>query len=329
MASIEEADLGSDSGTDPDPAEPTDQSTPEEPSGVSPEEPSDCSPDEPSEGSQDEPSDCSPEDPSEAHATRRKGFPRWQVAGAASVVLCGALIGLLVAAVGSGSSPASALVAAANQTGSSSAHLEVVATLSGASGSFEETANGDADIASQTADFTLELGSPATSNLSYEVRSVGKTIYLRSTNGSGPFGSGKWYAYTVDSPQAQFSPLVTFNAHQLLSLLQSKGATVSSAGEGAIGGQQMQKYLVRLGPGAGAGDALAQDLGAHVQGLTVWVGGDGYVHRVTLGLELSGLGSSSAGAVGMQITVDLSKFGEPLHITAPPPSEVVSGGSSA
>ncbi|HXW33001.1 MAG TPA: hypothetical protein VEJ87_00360 [Acidimicrobiales bacterium] len=258
---------------------------------------------------------------------RSRSMKRWGAGAVAAVLLVGTGIGAGLAVAGTSATPAAALSSAAAQTDSSTAHLEFTITPPSSGQNQVGTASGDADLAKK--DFELQITSSSELSLFGSTTSqfllVDGSAYMRFPYAKPPLGGPTWFALhggtTVDGP------LLTFNASQLLSLLKNGGAIVTPEGSQVIDGVTTQKYIVTLkrgpnnGVGSDGGSSPADQFMGGAQSVTVWIGDDGYVHRIAadVGAQDDTVGGSA------EIVMTLSDFGEPLDIAAPPASETRSG----
>ena len=110
------------------------------------------------------------------------------------------------------------------------------------------------------------------------------------------------------------SSLLSQDPRQALSQLQSL-RNVTKVGVTEIDGESLTHYRGRIGL-----STLTRSGMNGTGRYDVWIGGDGYVHRVK--------GIVRKGGTTSSVTTDLSAFGEPVTITVPPASQVYVGSTS-
>jgi hypothetical protein len=123
---------------------------------------------------------------------------------------------------------------------------------------------------------------------------------------------------------------------QALGILTASGADVTQLGTQELDGTPTTHYraVIDLRRSAKAGGVLSGkvvDQMIAVLGdsttMDVWIDGDGYTRRIEYGAHLPKQASGATGLSGggeMHYVFELSDFGEPVHVVAPPDSEVVS-----
>jgi hypothetical protein len=142
----------------------------------------------------------------------------------------------------------------------------------------------------------------------------GTDLYLRSPLFSIVLPTGKsWVKLDVTKGAkaggVDLSSILSQDPTQALDALQNL-STVTEVGTAQIGGVSTTHYKA----------TIVKKTGTKVGGVyDVWVGGDGYIHRVrTVVAAASG---STAGAV--TATSNLSGFGQAVTVTVPPASQTV------
>ena len=117
----------------------------------------------------------------------------------------------------------------------------------------------------------------------------------------------------------------TGNPASFLLALTRKGLKVTSIGTSRVDGVSVTGYEVKfpenlatLGPGVGSLPSAAQQI---LRGITmhVWIDGSGLLRRMTMSLSSP---AASSGIGTIKLTMDLSDYGTPVKVTAPPSSEV-------
>lgn len=156
---------------------------------------------------------------------------------------------------------------------------------------------------------------PALGREAIEARLVGGVLYV-TMPAADP--SGTFFRVDLtdpDNPLGGISRLGTFDPRACLQALGTGVREVRLVGTEELGGQRLRHYWVRAD-----GDALARMLGAPASTTTglpalfdfeVWLGPASRVRRVTAAL----------GAAG-SLEIELTRWGAPVRITAPPPSDV-------
>jgi hypothetical protein len=208
--------------------------------------------------------------------------------------------------------------AALTRTAQTSAHVAFTGSVTAAGQDLSISGSGDIDSAAHKG--TLDVGiSLGTERMSMSAVLDGTSVYVGSSLVSSFLPSGKkWLKVSLASAAKTFGPS-SF-------ALTSPGAvppmkSVRKVGTATIDGVETVEYtggldLSKLPPAAraalGAGSVTFRPL-------HVWIGSDGYVHRVRLDASASA-GGTTADVV---ITTTLSGFGESLSVTLPPASETV------
>jgi hypothetical protein len=155
----------------------------------------------------------------------------------------------------------------------------------------------------------------------------GATIYMSSPMFSSQLPSGKtWMKLDLQKfGQAHginYSSLMTQSPAQTLQKLDAAGS-VDNLGTETINGVETTHYQVtNLDLSKLPQGAKIAALGLHPKygPIDVWIGNsNGYVYREQMSFSYS-IGGQSA---SMAMTVNLSKFGEAVHIGIPPASETV------
>lgn len=192
------------------------------------------------------------------------------------------------------------------------------------------TLSGDVDLATNSVHLTGTLAGgslgpgKAPEDFSLEVIQIG-TDSWESTSGLGGLGQlggslppGHWIKDDASSPVSQFP-----DPGKLFELLKSKATKVRFVGTATIDGAATDQYQL-LGPpnlvdtlGGGSSDQSEATGPVSIQ---VWVDQSNLVRRLSAAYAEN---MGPPGQVeGLTVSVDFSKYGEPLHI-APPPSSLV------
>lgn len=201
------------------------------------------------------------------------------------------------------------------------------------------TASGDLDFAHRAADLTEQLpGGQATA----ETRFVGGLLYEHIPNATiQQLAGGKpWISLdlTKMSGQGQGSlqQLMTdtpADPTTMLGYLRGAGAQVTTVGQDTVDGAQTTHYqvVIDLDKAAQGQDdksqqaihTLEQQLGSHTLPAQVWIDGQNLLRKVTMQESLTGTPSVTPAAaagtpVSFSFTAQLSDFGVPVTVTAPP-----------
>lgn len=214
-------------------------------------------------------------------------------------------------------SPMDAVTGAAEKTAAAgSEHLALKATGSFAGQKLTLGGSGDFDTKRNAGTLHLDLSAGPVATTIDEVLSGG-VAYVKSPLFSIGLPAGKTWlkldlAKAAASQGVDLSSLLSQDPSQALTALKSlRGAT--KVGTETIDGASTTHYRARIDAsklGAAAGSATARIPGSY----DVWIGDDGYVHRVRTRLAAATGGQNGAVA----LTVDLSDFGKKVAVTIPP-----------
>jgi len=161
----------------------------------------------------------------------------------------------------------------------------------------------------------------------------GTTEYIQWSLLDAVLPAGKTWAEVDVSNLATTSEMssMTADASSYLTVLEGVSGGVTRVGTDQIDGQatthyqaqiDVAKVLARLPKNLPASvESLYRKMGHGNFPVDVWVGSDGYVHRLALKMDM---GALSANAVDMTMRLDetLSDFGQPVTITLPPADQV-------
>ena len=220
--------------------------------------------------------------------------------------------------------PLQAVKSAAQKTAAAgSAHLNLTAKVVTGGQNVDLQGTGAFDTTSHEGSLHATFTASALSGAIDEVLK-GTDLYLKSDIFSVGLPAGKTWiridlAKAAKSQGVNLQTLLAQDPSQALQALQSiSGAT--KLGTATIDGVSTTHYRAQLDP-----SKLPASLKS-VHGYEVWVGDDGYVHRVT---AVANAGKTSSGAVTASVTTDLSAFGTKVSVTVPPSGQTydASGGS--
>jgi hypothetical protein len=178
------------------------------------------------------------------------------------------------------------------------------------------TGGGAFDTKTQLGSMSVDLSISGLNSTVDEV-SHGTVVYVKSDLISAMLPAAKkWMkldlAKTVKS--AGVSSLLSQDPAQALTQLQTSLRDVTKVGEAQVDGVATTHYRARID--LSKVKAAATGTGRY----DVWIGGDGYVHRVKAIVTTAGTTST--------VTTDLSAFGDPVSVTVPPASETFDGRNS-
>jgi hypothetical protein len=266
--------------------------------------------------------------------------------GALGVAACtsGATVGTPSAARPPAGSPHDVLVAAATATGSGTVHAELTATVNGSpsfgSDSGQSQVNttvsmvGDFDLADRDASMSITIppidGSQATAA---QLRLIGQTAYVQAPGLASVTGGKPWISLDAKSFQRAlgsdtsnpFSGVVSGDPTKILALLAEAGVPVTEVGPSSVDGVPTTEYQATVdlagAAGASAGSALGSQI-AHSLGLgsipvSVWIDDQGRVRKLTTDFSVLG--------VHLDVSMNLSRFGEPVTVSPPPADQVADG----
>ncbi len=245
-----------------------------------------------------------------------------------AVVIAGVLVGL---SGGSGSPAQSVLASAQNSAADKTADVQLSIDVNGISSSaVTATGTGSIDFSSGESQMTLQYsGLPGLSGTQLTEISTADTLYVSVPGISTALPGKSWVSEPISGSNS-LTPGTT-NPADILGMLESQGDTVQPLGPSTIGGDAVQGYQVSINPSsinqrlgqsqlpANIQKAVGNILGANGIHLDVYVGdANGLVREITLPLSTSAGGKS----ITARVTVDLTHYGTPVTITAPPPGEV-------
>ncbi|HZT91420.1 MAG TPA: hypothetical protein VFA05_05205 [Gaiellaceae bacterium] len=222
---------------------------------------------------------------------------------------------LAAAACGSGGGDPVASAAAATAHRNTE-HVEFRGTTVQNGATLVVDGSGDFQTSPQRGTVLFSFRSPQSAGSLHEVLD-GWTVYMTSDLFRGRLPAGKAWV-SVDLQKAgraagiDFSSFSAATPAQSLTQLRSTGK-VTRIGTEKIGGVSTTHYRATIDPNkTAAGRRFEQRTRAAYAPIDVWVGG-GLVRRLRIGYSAAKLGTT-------QMTMDFSKFGEPVSITVPPKS---------
>ena len=239
---------------------------------------------------------------------------------------------LALVACGGGSAntqPGVDLVAFVKQAGSKTAgmpseHMVMTAKISAGPMALKMNGSGDFSNTTKQGDMTVGMNLMGR-NIRMEEVLDGTTIYMRSPMFSSQLPLGKtWMKLdlqkAIQSQGLDYSSMMSQKPGDVLAQL-GAGGSVKSLGAETINGAETTHYQVtdidisKLPQGAKVAALVHPKYGP----INVWIGkSDGYVHRMSMSFTYSAQGQSAS----LDMTIDLSKFGEDVHVTVPAASDV-------
>jgi hypothetical protein len=260
---------------------------------------------------------------------RRRAFFLVSIAAGLAVV-----VGVLIGVLGSGSrSDADAAVTngATFSLASKTADLSMTLTLTEGPISITVGSDGAANFADNSEHIDLRAGFFGKQINLNEIYAGGVT-YLQFPS-SIPLPAGKsWWsfgkiAYSNSEPSIQNLGLAGGSPRAIMNLLGREGNVVTALGSSTLHGVAVQGYAVLISPTAVQADraGVARSFGVAGPSLRggstkidVFIDGAGDVIREVYNSS----GSAGATKAGASITIDLSHYGTPISISAPPAGEV-------
>ncbi|MEO6996488.1 MAG: LppX_LprAFG lipoprotein [Terracoccus sp.] len=199
-------------------------------------------------------------------------------------------------------------VNALKAAGADATTVHVTMSLSGAGQAMKM--DGDAKLDASNPAMTLKMG---ISGMNLQLRVVDKKVYLKGLPNQA---AGKWAVFDENSTIGkQMSQAASQSDPKRMYDQFDQGLTkVKKIGTETVDGEQMTKYDLTLDTKAlgGSTAAGAASLPKTVK-YTAWIDSKGHLRKVTFGL------------MGVTSTVAMSKYGEPVDISAPPAKDVVKG----
>jgi hypothetical protein len=232
------------------------------------------------------------------------------------LVVVAPLVAALAACGGNGGGGGDPVAKAATATAEkNSEHVEFDGTTVNGSSTLTIKGSGEFETKPQRGTVLFSFQSPQGAGSLHEVMN-GWRMYMISALLNGRLPAGKAWVL-VDLQKAgraagiDFSSFSAATPAQTLAALESTGKS-TKIGSDTIDGMKTTHYRATIDPNKTAsGRKFERATHATYAPIDVWVGDDGYVHRMRIGYSAAKLGKS-------QMTMTLSKFGEPVSITIPP-----------
>ncbi len=248
-----------------------------------------------------------------------------------------ALVVGLVEVIGSGSAlptGSSGIVLASAQTtlAAKTADLHMTIAVQGPGDQITATGNGAVDFADDTSQATITYADPSqVGGLQMHEVFAGGNVFLSMPEISQLVPGKSWVAAPVTASNS-LSPGST-NPAAMFTMLTSEGFDVTPLGPSTIDGDAVQGYHVAITPaelmkGVDRAD-LPPSVGQEVKSvfgtagvqMSVYVGDATHLlRRITFSMHLS----AASASVSVQATEDISNYGAPVSISAPPADQVAS-----
>jgi len=212
--------------------------------------------------------------------------------------------------------PAVAVKSAAQKTAAAgSEHIELVGRVVSAGQTVQISGSGGFDTKAHLGSLHATLSAGGLNGSLDEVSS-GTTVYVKSDLLSAVIPSGKpWVKFDLTklakSQGLEASALLSEDPSQALTQLQSLSG-VTKVGTEQLGGVATTHYRAAVDISKLPG-GLQTGTGRY----DVWVGGDGYVHRVRMTIASSGSRAT--------VTTDFSGYGDKITVVVPPASQTFDG----
>jgi hypothetical protein len=223
-----------------------------------------------------------------------------------------------------GDAAATVRAAEAKTSQAGSDHLALVADVSIPGQHAHLSGVGDFDTASSRGSMTLSMGLAGAQVQLDEVLD-GQTVYVSSDLLSAVLPSGKrWLKVDLATAGSTFGiDASALNSQDPTALLAQTKALVdvTTVGTAIVGGVSTTRYHGRIDPAKlpAANRKLIEQTHAKLSSFDVWVGDDGYVHRV----RAVGSATSNGKNAKTIVTATLSKFGETVSVSVPGASQSV------
>lgn len=248
-------------------------------------------------------------------------------------------------------SPLQAVQAAYTKTASAGSMQFVMDGKVSATGmDMKLSASGVEDVATKSADMTMTM--PFIGQM--EMRLVAGVMYAKIGGGASAGGintGGKWMKEDLGGATSSLGADSGFDANEILGLLKNTSSSgVADRGSATVRGVQTTHYsaqldLAKVAAQAGAAGADSSDLqsmikdsGLSAMPIDLYIDAQGRVRRFDMSMTMKDTPSPSpsAGAISgngldlpmsgtFSMSMDFFNFGVPVHVSAPPASEITDG----
>lgn len=265
--------------------------------------------------------------------SKRRGRILIVVAMAAAAGLIAVALALVVPG-GTRSAQAAVIESVNNAVASKTAHASL--TMNVNSGEMTGTGEGAIDFTNGAMDISMDMSS-VEQGLKIRLVYLGGTIFEQIPQISQLFPGKSWVSLDLSSlakaSGGSGAMNLGGNPAAMLRLLTQEGAAVNSVGNSDINGVPVKGYVVTIDPsfiqkqihGADLPSWLSQAISkVNFQDATetVFIDSSGKLVRDTIHMAMS-LAGSNQPAVTMDESLDLSDYGTPVSISAPPAGQVV------
>jgi hypothetical protein len=202
--------------------------------------------------------------------------------------------------------------------------------------SVDITGSGQFDYANHTGLITETIpsvsGNPGGT---VEIREIGQTVYVKVPNPPDP--STPWVKTDAKTFGSENGSSGTSDPSQFLSYLRGASSGITDEGTDTVRGTETRKLKADLDLHKAAAKLSAdqrqaveqaiQQLGTSTIPAEVWIDDQGRLRKMTFSLQLKsgGQGSTSAPkSAEFSLTLELFDYGAPVHVIAPPSSQVSS-----
>lgn len=210
-------------------------------------------------------------------------------------------------AAGSGDKAAFISALKAGSADATSAHVSATMSVSGQAITIE----GDSKIDGSNPASQMKMGM---GSMNLQLLLIDKKVYVKGLPNEA---AGKWALFDESSTFGKQMAASAGSADPTKIYDQfEKGLTsAKKVGTETVEGEQMTKYQLAVDPSKVAGAAAAAAAGKLPASLDylAWLDGKGHLRKVTVDV------------MGTKLIINMSKYGEPVEIKAPPASEVVKG----
>ena len=228
---------------------------------------------------------------------------------------------------------------AAKTEATKTAHMSMTMQLSGGGSGQSATvsAAGGIDFAHQTSSMTFGVSGIGSRTMHMNMRLVGGAIYMQLPSGLGRgLPSGKsWTKIDIAAisrqtgviPGLSGGSMTAIDPSEELNFLRGVSKSVRPAGTETVRGVQTERYHVVIDPRralakvsgtarCGLG-AAARVFGSTTIPADVWIDQQGRLRQMRMTIA-----TPAAAGISMSVQMNLFDFGVPIHVSAPPASEV-------
>ena len=233
--------------------------------------------------------------------------------------------------------------AASKTEAEKTAHMSMTMNINGGGQSVDVTGNGAVDIENQAAQLTFDMsGIPgANGTASFDMVLKDGVMYMKvpqSLAGQTP-GGKSWIKIDISAFEKQAGlgvgglsggSMAAFDPAQTLAYLKGVSQSVTHVGSDTVDGASTEQFHIVIDmkkaldqvSGSMKCDlsSIESSLGDMTIPADVWIDDQGRLRRMTMDLTMNVPGSQQS--VGMTMQMDLTDFGTPVNVTAPPADQV-------